>query len=129
LTRDEAMVFAAPWIGIGNDRDLDAILAHDAENARFRRPRAADLLGTPTLEGKVALAAYWRAGLDRITSLHFTLDHLVWDGERAELLIVYSANINSRAMRACETFRFDAMGLSRVKRCTALRQDEQARGQ
>ncbi len=110
MTRDEATAFATQWIRIWNDRNLDAILAHYADDARFRSPRAADLVGTPTLEGKAALAAYWRAGLDRVMSLHFVLDHIVWDGERAELLIVYVANINSRAVRACETFRFDAAG-------------------
>ncbi|MGI8857510.1 MAG: nuclear transport factor 2 family protein [Thermomicrobiales bacterium] len=110
MTRDEATTFAERWIRSWNERDLDAILAHYTDAVRFRSPRAAGLLGTPTIEGKEALASYWRAGLERITSLHFALDHVVWDGEGAELLIVYIADINDRPMRACETFRFDTTG-------------------
>lgn len=110
MTRDEATAFAEHWICSWNERDLDAILAHYADAVRFRSPRAAGLLGTPTIEGKGALASYWRAALDRNTSLHFALDHIVWDGEGAELLIVYVADIDHRPIRACETFRFDPMG-------------------
>ncbi len=110
MTRDEATAFAERWIRNWNDRDLEAILAHYADAVRFRSPRAATLLGTPTIDGKGALASYWRAGLERIASLHFALDHIVWDGERAELLIVYVADINNRPMRASETFRFDPTG-------------------
>lgn len=110
MTRDEATAFAEEWIRIWNARDLDAIIAHYTEDARFRSPKAAALLGEPTLTGKAAMEAYWRTGLERITSLHFTLDYTLWDAERCELLIVYVASLNDRRNRACELFRFDATG-------------------
>ncbi len=111
MTRDEAASFAEEWIRSWNNRDLDAILSHYTEDAQFRSPRAAAVVGSPTLAGKPAMAAYWRAGLERVTSLHFMLDYIVWDQTRAELVIVYVADINNRALRACETFRFDSTGL------------------
>jgi ketosteroid isomerase-like protein len=110
LTRDEALAFAERWIRSWNQRDLNVILGHYADDVRFRSPRAARLIGTPTIEGKAALASYWRTALERNTSLRFALDHIVWDGEAAELLIVYIADINDHPMRACETFRFDPAG-------------------
>ncbi|MGI9376469.1 MAG: nuclear transport factor 2 family protein [Tsuneonella suprasediminis] len=51
-------MFAANWIANWNARDLDAILAHFAEDARFISPLAAELTGSPIIEGKASLRAY-----------------------------------------------------------------------
>lgn len=129
MTRDEATAFAEHWICSWNERDLDAILAHYADAVRFRSPRAAGLLGTPTIEGKGALASYWRAALDRNTSLHFALDHIVWDGEGAELLIVYVATSTiDRYAPARPSASTRWVASSRARRCTASRRRDQAMG-
>lgn len=110
MTREQATAFAEEWIRNWNNLDLTAILSHYTEDAQFRSPRAATVVGSPTLTGKAAMEAYWRAGIARITNLHFTLDYILWDEVRAELVIVYVADINERPLRACETFRFDSTG-------------------
>jgi ketosteroid isomerase-like protein len=106
MTREETDIFAQGWIAAWNARDLDRVLDHFSEDARFVSPKAATVVGTATLNGKDALRTYWSRGLAQIETLHFTLDHTVWDVERAELLIVYRAEINGRAVRACELMRF-----------------------
>lgn len=67
--------FAESWIAAWNQHDLDAVLAHYAENCEFSSPLIADLAGEPTgvLTGKAALRAYWGIGLQRIPDLRFEL--------------------------------------------------------
>jgi ketosteroid isomerase-like protein len=111
MSREAASAFADTWIRDWNARDLDAILSHYTDDIEFRSPKAAVIAGQPMLRGKAALAAYWRAALERIADLHFTLDHILWDAENAELVIVYTAALNGQRTRACEFFRFGASGL------------------
>lgn len=105
------IVFAMAWIRDWNARDLDAILAHYADDVTFRGPKAELIVGQSLLTGKPALAAYWRAALARLTTLHFTLDRVIHDAAGAELVIVYTAELNGRRNRACELFRFAPSGL------------------
>ena len=65
MTRDGMQEFAAAWIDAWNRRDLEAVLAHFAEDARFRSPKALVLTGRAELHGKPALRAYWQAALGR----------------------------------------------------------------
>ena len=111
MSRDAVAMFTNAWIRDWNGRDLDAILAHYADDVEFRSPTAAAVVGLSTIGGKAALAAYWRAALARHSALHFALDRFVWDAEAAELVIVYIAELNGQRRRACESFRFGPSGL------------------
>ena len=110
MTYDSMMAFAEAWIAAWNRRDVDAVLAHFAEEAQFVSPVARNFVGRPVLQSKQELAAYWRAALDRIATLEFTLDHAAWDERRRELNVVYEANLNGERKRACEIMQFDAAG-------------------
>jgi steroid delta-isomerase len=110
MTYDAMMRFADEWVAAWNRRDVDAVLAHYAEDAQFVSPIASAVVGRPVLRDKQELAAYWRAGLARITTLEFRLDHAVWDERRRELVVVYEANLNGERKRSCEIMRFDAAG-------------------
>ena len=122
MTRDEVFAFAEEWIRTWNNRDLDTILSHYTEGAQFRSPKAATLVGSPTLVGKAAMASYWRTGLARITRLHFVLDYALWDETRAELLIVYIADLNGTVIApANPSDSTHPVTSSRVRRCTAFR--------
>ena len=66
--------------------------------------------GRPVLQNKKELEGYWRAALDRISTLDFKLDHATWDESRRELNVVYEANLNGERKRACEIMQFDASG-------------------
>jgi hypothetical protein len=110
MTYQSMMVFAENWIAAWNRRDVDAILAHFADDAQFVSPLARNIAGRSLLRNKRELADYWRAGLDRLSVLEFTLDHATWDERCRELHVVYEANLNGERKRACELMRFDAAG-------------------
>lgn len=67
-----ARKFAADWEAAWNAHDLDALLAHFADEVTFRSPVAAQLVGGDgVIRGKEALRAYWSEGLRRIPDLRF----------------------------------------------------------
>lgn len=106
MNREEMERFAANWIANWNARDLDAILAHFAEDARFISPLAAEVTGSPVVEGKDNLRAYWSKALEASSELHFTLIAAIGDIERQVLGVHYVARRNGKARRALETMRF-----------------------
>ena len=110
LNHDGMMRFAADWIANWNRRDVDAVLAHFAEEAEFTSPLARTFAGRSVLRGKVELEAYWRAALGRIQVLEFVLDRAIWDERRRELVVICEANLNGERKRACEIMTFDAEG-------------------
>jgi ketosteroid isomerase-like protein len=110
MTYDSMMRFAEAWIAAWNRRDVDAVLAHFDENAQFMSPMARNFVGRPMLQNKKELAHYWRAALERISSLEFELDHASWDEKRRELNVVYEANLSGERKRACELMQFDESG-------------------
>jgi hypothetical protein len=97
MTCESMMTFAENWIAAWNRRDVDAVLAHFADDAQFMSPVARNFVGRPVLRNKQELADYWRAALDRISILEFRLDHATWDERCRELNVVYEANLNGRA--------------------------------
>jgi hypothetical protein len=67
--------FAQEWLAAWNAHDLEALLAHFAEDVVFTSPVAAQLLtgSDGVIRGKSALRAYWTEGLRRIPDLKFEL--------------------------------------------------------
>jgi steroid delta-isomerase len=110
MTYDAMMRFAEAWVSAWNRRDVDAVLAHYAEEAQFVSPVAGAVVGRPVLRDKQELAAYWHGALARIATLEFRLDHAAWDERRRELVVVYEANLDGERKRACEIMRFDPAG-------------------
>lgn len=106
MNRQEMETFAAHWIANWNARDLDGILEHFAEEARFISPLAAEVTGSPVIEGKANLRAYWSKALEASSDLHFTLIAALCDIERQVLGVHYVARRNGKARRALETMRF-----------------------
>jgi len=110
MTYDAMMRFAEDWIAAWNRRDVDAVLAHFADEAQFVSPVARAVVGRSLLRNKQELADYWRGALERISTLEFTLDHAAWDERRRELVVVYAASLGGERKRACEIMRFDVQG-------------------
>ncbi|MCI1754328.1 MAG: nuclear transport factor 2 family protein [Flavobacteriales bacterium] len=71
----EAKEFARQWIESWNSHDMDAILAHYAEDIEITTPmiKLAAGIDSGTLKGKTAVADYWRKALTKIPDLHFEL--------------------------------------------------------
>jgi hypothetical protein len=110
MTYESMMIFAETWIAAWNRRDVEAVLAHFAEDAQFVSPVARNFVGRPVLRNKKEIEDYWLGALDRISILEFKLDHATWDERRRELNVVYDANLNGERKRACENMQFDASG-------------------
>ncbi len=110
MTYESMMSFDESWIAAWNRRDIEAVLAHFADEAQFMSPVARQFVGRPALQNRNEIEGYWRAALGRISTLHFRLDHAAWDGRRRELNVVYEAILNGERKRACEIMQFDELG-------------------
>jgi NAD(P)H-dependent FMN reductase/ketosteroid isomerase-like protein len=99
-----AVEFAAEWERNWNAHDLDALLAHFAEDVVFTSPVAAQLLpdGDGVIRGREALRSYWSYALGLLPDLHFTVEN-VYSGLDA-IAITYR---NHAGNRVCELLRFD----------------------
>src|SRR5689334_11638424 len=111
MDRTQAEHIATEWIAHWNGRDIESVLRKFDETVVFHSPKAADIVGTPTLHGKAELRAYWQKALERIQEHHFELDHVGFDEPRQELFIVYLATLSGRRTRACERLRFGPGGV------------------
>jgi hypothetical protein len=107
----DAERFASKWIADWNARDVDAVLSHFADEVQFTSPLAQQTIGSAIIEGKAALRAYWQEALRRRTTMHFTLDRVLWDPERRELGILFIREVDGERRRACELLQFDNAGL------------------
>jgi ketosteroid isomerase-like protein len=110
MNRSEANEFALNWIRAWNRKDVNGVLEHYTEDAKFVSPKAATFVANPIVEGKKALSRYWQLAAIKIEKIEFTLDHIVWDSASNELVIFYEANLNGVCSRACETMKFDSFG-------------------
>ena len=74
---DKAFVehFTTDWIDSWNAHDLDRILSHYSDQFEMSSPAIIQVAGEPsgTLQGKVAVRAYWKKALELIPDLHFEL--------------------------------------------------------
>ena len=97
MNRIEATAFATNWIRAWNKKDVDAVLEHYVEDAKFISPKAATFVGNPVIEGKRALSEYWHLAAKKIEKIEFKLGHIVWDSDSNELIIFYEANLTGFA--------------------------------
>ena len=67
--------FAHAWLESWNAHDIDGVLAHFSDDARFTSPVARQLLdgSDGVLRGKAAIRSYWEEGLRHIPDLHFEI--------------------------------------------------------
>lgn len=105
-------VFARDWVAAWNRSDVEAILAHHADNVVFVSALAAAVTGNAEVHGKAALRSYWTTALASLSfPLRFTLESYVWDDRNRVLLVVYLSTEPNRTVRKCELMRFGPDGL------------------
>lgn len=77
MTPDAAQ-FSASWAAAWNAHDLDAVLAHFADDVVFTSPVAARIVPESggVLRGKDELRRYWAEGLRLVPDLHFTVERV-----------------------------------------------------
>lgn len=114
IDRHFALRFADEWIAAWNSHDLDGVLAHYDEEFEMTTPFIARVMGEPSgrLRGKAAVGAYWRAALERMPELHFTLIEVLHGVDTVQ---IYYTSV--RGLRAIETLWFSTDG--RVVRAMA----------
>jgi ketosteroid isomerase-like protein len=111
MKRTEVERFVQGWIDAWNRRDVEAVVDLFSDHVEFTSPVAQTVVRRGTIEGKAALRAYWEEALRHRKTMHFTLDHLIWDSARRELAIVFMRDVDGERRRACELLQFDATGL------------------
>ena len=75
ISHEQADRFATEWIGAWNAHDLDAVVAHYAEDVTFVSPFVAALTGEESaqIEGRAGLREYFGRALEAFPDLHFEL--------------------------------------------------------
>ena len=108
ISHEQADRFAIEWIGAWNAHDLDAIVAHYAEDVSFVSPFVAALTGEESarIEGRDGLREYFRQGLEAFPDLHFEL-YTALPG--ASSIALHYRSVGGRL--AIETMELDAAGL------------------
>jgi len=108
--RPEPAAFAADWIAAWNAHDLEAVLAHYADDIVFVTPKSIPFTGDPSgrVVGKAALRDYWSRAL-QVAGLHFTL-RAVYAGPDGLAIRYHSSRTGADV---CEVVRFDDEGLVR----------------
>ena len=93
LTSAEAHAFARRWIEAWNDRNVERILAHYADDVVFSSPFVQQMGASPsgTIAGVAALRAYFTTALARYPTLTFRL-HAVFGGIDGVTLLYESVN-------------------------------------
>jgi ketosteroid isomerase-like protein len=76
MTHDEALAWGRRWVDDWNRHDVEAVIAHFADDVEFRSPVITQVTGDPSgvVQGKDALRAYWTTALESHRDLHFELD-------------------------------------------------------
>ncbi|ROS31341.1 nuclear transport factor 2 family protein [Cellulomonas sp. PhB150] len=124
MSTPDPTAFAAAWVHAWNSHDVEAVLAHFADDVVFTSPVAARVLPETggVLRGKDALREYWTLGLTLIPDLHFTVEQVF-----AGIDVLVIAYRNQRGNAVDEVLRF-ADGLVVEGHGTYLGDDENPAG-
>src|SRR3954471_22222502 len=88
-----AQRFARAWVEAWNRRDVEAVLAHFADDATFISPKAEVVVGQGRLENKAALRRYWESAMARVGRMHFVLEAALWSPTAQALTISYETTV------------------------------------
>lgn len=107
MTHAEAQQFAEHWVNAWNKHDLEEVLSHYTDDFEMTTPMIQHLLGVAsgTLRGKHAVGDYWRAALQKIPDLRFSI--LAVTAGVDAVSIYYDAVMGKKAI---ETFFFNSAG-------------------
>lgn len=104
VNHDAAAAFAGQWVKDWNNHDVEAVLAHFADDVVFTSPLAAQLFPQTggVMKGKDALRAYWTEGVRRNGALRFELA-----GVYAGVDTIVINYRNEQGAGRCEVLTFD----------------------
>jgi len=114
MDRAAAGRFVEAWRANWCKVDIDAVVAHFAENAEMRAPLALKLTGSAVVAGPENIRAYWRKAYGAIESADLKVLNWSWDDAIARLTVWWQLGDT----RASEFMDFDGAG--RVVRSEAF---------
>lgn len=114
MDRAAAERFVATWCANWCKVDIDAVVAHFADDAQMRSPLALSLTGSAVVTGAGKIRAYWREAYGHIESADLKILSWSWDETIARLTVWWQLGDT----RASEFMDFDAAG--RVVRSEAF---------
>lgn len=99
--------FAAEWIAAWNSHNLDAIMAHYAEDVVLTSPAAASILkdASGTVRGAAALRNYFAKGIEAYPNLRFELLDVMLG--LSSVVLYY---VNQKRTKTAEFMEFDERG-------------------
>lgn len=106
--------FVAAWCASWCKVDIDAVVAHFADDAQMRSPLALELTGSPVVTGAENIRAYWRRAYGHIESADLKILSWSWDETISRLTVWWRLG----GTRASEFMDFDDAG--RVVRSEAF---------
>ncbi|WP_298243361.1 nuclear transport factor 2 family protein [uncultured Bradyrhizobium sp.] len=114
MNRAAAGPFVAAWCANWCKVDIDAVVAHFADDAQMRSPLALTLTGSPVVSGAENIRAYWQKAYGHIESADLKILSWSWDDTIARLVVWWQLG----DVRASEFMDFDDAG--RVVRSEAF---------
>ena len=87
--------FAHEWVNAWNGHNLEAIMEHYAEDIVFYSPLIKRINNDPSgrIQGREALKAYFKRGLEAYPDLHFELYHIL---EGVNSVVIYYKSVGNR---------------------------------
>jgi len=79
ISPEQAGLLARDWVDAFNRHDLQAVIAHYADDIEFSSPAVIDVMREPTgtIRGKATLEAYFAQALEKYPNLGFELLHIL----------------------------------------------------
>jgi hypothetical protein len=87
MNRAAAERFVAAWCASWCRVDIDAVVAHLADNAEMRSPLALKLTDSPIVTGAENIRAYWRKAYGHVESADLKILNWSWDEVIARLTV------------------------------------------
>jgi steroid delta-isomerase len=110
-SQEEAWAFARGWAGAWSRLDVEAVLAHFADDAIFSSPVAQQVTGNARVVGKEALRAYWTKAVSTVKRMRFDVTRVTFSPAERSLVVVYDRTKDGVRSHATEHLRFGANGL------------------
>lgn len=110
MNRAWAEDFSEQWAAHWNALEIDAVVAHLADDSEMRSPLAVRLRGQTTINGKEAIRDYWNEAYGSLDNPDLQVRALSWDPAICRLNIWWTANTSSGQTRASEFMDFGADG-------------------
>ncbi|KJC55525.1 hypothetical protein UB31_00680 [Bradyrhizobium sp. LTSP849] len=114
MNRAAAECFVAAWCANWCRVDIEAVVAHLADNAEMRSPLALKLTDSPIVTGAENIRAYWQRAYGHVESADLKILNWSWDDTIARLTVWWQLDDT----RASEFMDFDDAG--RVVRSEAF---------